>query len=188
MKAKSIIFKWIGNILIVFLVIVGISTLYSVYLSKNDPSKTPSVFGYHVLTVLSGSMSPQLEAGDLLITKKTAVASINVSDVISYKSPTNTMVTHRVIDIVNQNGELFFQTKGDANNIEDQALVSSDQLVGSLTFNIPKAGYVMNFLKTPLGLISIIAVIFIFLTFGFLKELFNPSEKKRIEDIHARLK
>lgn len=163
--------KFIGAIITTLVIIVGIASLYSIWQSSKAPNQLPSVFGYMSMTVLTGSMEPRLEAGDLIIVKTANLEKAKVNDVITFKNSNNTLITHRIVDVITENGSISFQTKGDANNIVDQELVLKEQVIGSLQFHIPKAGHLMNFLKSPLGLSMLVIFLCLIATIGNLKNL-----------------
>ncbi|MBS4171683.1 signal peptidase I [Bacillus sp. FJAT-49736] len=170
--------KSMGNIIITLLIILSISALISIVQSKKDPGRTPSILGYKVMNVLSGSMEPSLKPGDVIVVKPIDPGKVKVNDVISYKNSRNHFVTHRVIEIVNKDEKRFFQTKGDANNIKDEGLVSSEQLGGSLLFHIPKVGYLANFLTSSLGYIVLITIPLLILTIGMFRKM-NKTNKQQ---------
>ena len=75
------------------------------------------------------------DAGRVMINEKVAKAStdVKVGDVISFFDPAGngtSIVTHRVIEIVEEDGEILFRTRGDNNNTEDKELVPAENLVG----------------------------------------------------------
>jgi signal peptidase I len=154
----SKIFKLLGNIFLVILIILAFSSVYSNLQLRNDPTHQSSIWGFKVMTVLTGSMAPDLQPGDVIVVKPITPENAQVKDVITYRNSNNTLITHRIVDRVEKHDQLFFQTKGDANNVKDDGLVSSNQLVGSLLFHIPKAGYVANFIKSPMGIVLFIVI------------------------------
>lgn len=107
--------------LIVVIVLSGI--LISVQMAKHS-GKTPEILGYQFYKVMSGSMSPTLKIGSVIISKKPENASsLKVGDIITFKQD-GTVVTHRIIEIVKENG-IRYRTKGDnPNNSPDIELVS----------------------------------------------------------------
>ena len=109
--------------------------------------------GWRVDAVMSGSMEPRLKVGGLVITRPIESASIQVGDTITFYSPLKQgMVSHRVIAI--ESGTLsYFRTKGDANEDPDPFIVPVQNLAGKVCFHIPYLGYVIQFLKTPLGIL-----------------------------------
>lgn len=91
--------------------------------------------------VLTGSMEPCIEPGDLVIIDKTAHDSLAVGDVIQFKRDGVT-VLHRIVGITqSEKGQTAFVTKGDANNAPDSQPVSADDVIGRYLFRIPKIGY-----------------------------------------------
>src|SRR5690625_7482807 len=99
----------------------------------------------------------------MIFVKRTEL--FTVDDIITYEISPNTFVTHRIIDIVNQEGSQKYETKGDANNTSDDQLVTSDQIVGKLQFSLPKIGKIFHLLKRPFYLF--ILSFFIILIFFF---------------------
>ncbi len=173
--------KWIGNIAILFLLILVLLNGYSMLQTRRNPNHLPSVMGYTPMSVLSGSMRPMLEPGDMIVTKKVASENIVIGDVITYQVDNNTLVTHRVINTLQENGIYRFQTQGDANNVEDQQLVESANIVGAYVFKIPKGGYIANFTRSPIGFIALIILPVLLLLGGEIKKLlFEPDKKQGV--------
>jgi signal peptidase len=104
------------------------------------------------MIVLSGSMVPLFLPGDIIIVKLTDPNELNVGDVVSFQVQARTMFTHRVISISeggSSTGEQihFFQTKGDANNVQDDFKVPEFNTVGKLIFVIPFVGLLIDAFK-----------------------------------------
>ncbi|MFS0821460.1 signal peptidase I [Bacillus sp. 1P02SD] len=171
------IVNWLGNIAFLVFLMITIAIILSLLLSKNQQGQPPSIFGYKIMTVLSGSMDPLLEPGDIIFVNVIDRYQVKVNDVITYQKGQQTFVTHRVVDIVTNGGDRSFQTKGDANNINDQELVSPNQLVGTLKYHIPKVGYVTNVFNSTWGLFLIGGVI---LVFFLIKRVKFISIKKQV--------
>jgi signal peptidase I len=152
------VFKPLGNVFLIILMILAISSVYSNLQLRNDPTHQSSIWGFKVMTVLTGSMAPDIQPGDVIVVKPIKPENAQVKDVITYRNSNNTLITHRIVNRVEKQNQLFFQTKGDANNVNDERLVSSNQLVGSLLFHLPKAGYVADFIKSPMGIVLFIVM------------------------------
>lgn len=148
MISKSL--RWSVNVASMLLVIVLVLTLYNVCQVRKHPAKVPSICGYNFFSVLSGSMQPLMEAGDLIVTRNVNAEELRIEDVITYRVDEGFLVTHRIVDIAYKNGKLFFKTKGDANKYPDKKPVLSEQLVGTFVFKIPNLGYVANFISTKI--------------------------------------
>ncbi|WP_045522487.1 signal peptidase I [Neobacillus niacini] len=159
MKKRSI--KWLSNIIfsIFFLLIVYIGV--TVFQTSKNPGSLPSFFGFTPLTVLSNSMQPHLQSGDLIFIKKAEFEDIKVNDVITFKESDTKFITHRVIDVkeqAGQAGQAGLVTKGDNNNVEDSMIVTKDHFVGKQVAAIPKLGYVSDFASGPIGFLLLITI------------------------------
>ncbi|KON89969.1 hypothetical protein AF332_26195 [Sporosarcina globispora] len=156
MKKRST--KWLLNIIlsIFFLLIVYIGI--TVFQTSKNPGSLPSFFGFTPLTVLSNSMQPHLQSGDLVFIKKAEFEDIKVNDVITFKESDTKFITHRVIDVKEQDGQAGLVTKGDNNNVEDSMIVTKDHFVGKQVAAIPKLGYVSDFASGPIGFLLLITI------------------------------
>ena len=100
-------------------------------------------FKYQPIAVLTYSMVPTFTRGDVVVINKLSdVEKIGLKkgDIIQYKRK-DTMVIHRIIDIVDGNDERGYILQGDNNNSEDPFIVYDNQVVGKEVFSIPKLGY-----------------------------------------------
>ncbi|GLC30532.1 signal peptidase I [Clostridium omnivorum] len=125
-------------------------------ISKKD--YIPGIGPYKIMTVLSGSMKPTFNPGDIIVGKKTNLDNIKTGDVITFKY-NSSLTTHRIINTTLKDGQLFFITKGDNNNVADVSPVDSNLVVSKYIFRIPLIGFLIAFLKGIPGIITIWAVI-----------------------------
>jgi len=176
-KMRSVL-KWIGNILIIILLAILLLSGLSMIRTRSNPSKITNVLGFTPMSVLSGSMRPMLQPGDMIITRRPIAEDIKIGDVITYRVGSDTLVTHRVIDIINENNELKFQTQGDANNTSDRGLISAQEIVGTYVFKISKGGYIANFTRSPLGFILIIILPLTLLIGNELRNVWMEEKKE----------
>lgn len=136
----------------------------------------PTVFNYTGAIIESGSMSPYAEVGDYLIIKKIKAEKIKANDVITFESK-GILVTHRIEDITNENGNIKFTTKGDSNNILDDEYLDGNNVVGKSIAVIPKVGSVIKFISSKVGLIIGVMVILLILSLSD-KEKEKEKEKE----------
>ena len=182
MKDKK---KIIKDILRIFLLIVcGTAIGVNAYMlnAKNlVGNNLPMPFGYGAAVVLSGSMDPEFSKGDLIVVKETEDFSLN--DIVVFESG-NSLVVHRVVGM----GGEEIVTKGDANNVADDPIKSSDVL-GRVLFHIPFVGNVVNFIKTPVGTILLVAAAILLVEIPHMKEVRKDDEEMQaIIDEIKRLK
>lgn len=126
--------------------------------------------GYRPLVVQSGSMSPTLLTGDLILTHQVPPSSIRVGDVVTFSvsGRPGVLITHRVVQRDLRGQKYSFVTKGDSNAGVEEWAVNQEAKVGRLALRIPKLGLFLSGLSTPaagsalvgllLGLISSAAV------------------------------
>lgn len=114
------------------------------------------VLGYQLYTVMSGSMEPEYHVGSLIFVKSVDTGELKPGDVITFMADEDTVVTHRIDDILvettEQEAVRKFRTKGDANNVADAKLVHYKNVLGSPAFSIPLLGYLAFYIQRPPGL------------------------------------
>ena len=112
------------------------------------------VTGMRAYTVLSGSMEPTYHVGSLVFVKPAEPEDVAPGDPITYLVAEKTVVTHRCIEVVPDADDpsvIRFRTKGDANDVEDGALVHGNNLIGKPVFSVPLIGFAANYIQHPPG-------------------------------------
>lgn len=146
----------VGIILCIVLIPVLLVNVTLIIKSFTNRDEVPKIGGYCPLIVLTGSMEPEISSGDLIIVRQTDAADVKEKDVIAFFDPDGngqSILTHRVVSITQEDGRTAFVTKGDANHAEDRLPVPADQLVGTYVFRIPGMGNAAMFMQTTAGLI-----------------------------------
>jgi signal peptidase I len=113
----------------------------------------PHVVGYRTLTMLTGSMAPAIDPGDVAVVTPLAVSEVAEGMVITYHIPVedHRLVTHRVVSVEHgPDGSVTVQTKGDANEAVDpwQATLEGDTAY-RVRAVIPELGHVLQALRAP---------------------------------------
>lgn len=133
------------------------------------------LIGLQVYTILTGSMHPNYQEGDLIYVQKVDAANIEVGDVITFVLNEDLDVaTHRVVRIDAEKQHIY--TKGDANTVEDAAPVHFKNVIGEPVFRIPLLGYVSRYIQTSPGMYITIGVGVVLLVLVFVP---NPFAKKK---------
>jgi len=133
-------------------------------------------FGWQVDMVLSGSMEPAISTGSILVSCPVLSDEIRVGDIITFSgSGRDRFITHRVTAIERTNG-LIFTTKGDANNAEDPYRVPAENVVGKVLVQIPFLGFLLSFVKTPIGLILTLVIPGLLILGLELREIWNALD------------
>lgn len=176
----------IGSILCVILVPILIVNCTLIAKSVLNKDEVPSVGGYMPLIVLTDSMYPTIESGDLIICHTEDAKNIKEGDIISFFDPDGngtSIVTHRVLEVTTQDGQIAFKTKGDGNNVEDQMLVPADKLVSVYQMRIAGAGNVAMFMQTTPGLVCCVGLpLALILGYDFLRRSKYEKEQKKDTD------
>lgn len=119
------------------------------------------------LVVTSGSMEPEISAGDILVARPVPASEIVVGDVVSMATPAlGTIVTHRVVEITDEG----FILQGDANAAADPQPYPAPEQVWRLAAVVPAAGSVLLSLRNPTTLISLGVVVLALLGASFLPD------------------
>ena len=180
----------VGVVLCVLLIPILLVNVTMIIKGVVNPGKYPSFAGYSPLIVLSPSMWPNIQEGDLIIVKSADPKDVKAGDVISFFDPDsrdNGVLTHRVVEVVNENGELSFRTKGDANNADDPTPVPAGNLIGIYRTKINGAGNIAMFLQSTPGLIVCVAIPLVLLIGTELLRR-RKYEKSKNDDTAALLK
>lgn len=124
--------------------------------SFKNPNKTPDLFGEKAYIIISGSMIPTIQIGDIVLIHDAQEA--NIGDIIAFKKK-STVIVHRVIDEKEIDNEIMYQTKGDNNNIADLDLVAKQDIEGVYHGKIPFVGKIIMFLYNNLAIVVIVLVV-----------------------------
>ncbi|WP_199580162.1 signal peptidase I [Blastococcus sp. TBT05-19] len=113
----------------------------------------PHVLGYRTMTMLTASMAPEIEPGDITVASPIAVSDVTEGMVITYHMPIDdgALVTHRVVSVEHAaDGSVLVQTKGDANEAIDPWTA---RLEGDTAYEVravvPELGHLVTALRTP---------------------------------------
>lgn len=173
----------VGTVVLIIVVVAALLLLVLGAFARGGRA----VGGYRALVVLSGSMTPKMPVGSVVVSKSANPMSIKVGDIITFvRTASNStennsaFVTHRVVRIVNDAGGLSFVTKGDANNTTDQNPVLASHVVGRVVLVVPWLGHVTNFVRGFWGWLLLIifpaAIIIVWEIVGLVR-----GTKKRTE-------
>lgn len=165
-KIKNNTTRIIGIIIGILLICVSlpviIFNLFFIVQGLLVPDKAPNLNGQTPLIVLTESMYPTIEGGDLIIVNSVDPQKLKKDDVAAYFDPAagdSAIVTHRIVDVTSENGLVKYKTKGDANNTEDKNLVSERDIVGKYNgMRIPKVGNLCMWIRSVPGIIVCIGI------------------------------
>nr|WP_253958086.1 signal peptidase I [Metabacillus halosaccharovorans] len=145
--------KWVNRIVTCILVLLLVSVA-GLVLSTKLTKGEPSVFGYQLKTVLSGSMEPGIQTGSVIAVKSVNEderKNLQKGDVITFIEE-DRLVTHRIVEVTQTDNRIQYMTKGDNNNAPDANPVLAENVEAVYNgFTIPHLGYFINFAQSPKG-------------------------------------
>ncbi len=185
------VFKAINILLSIALVFIAVGVAYVAI----------PYFGNQALIVRSGSMTPTIDVGSIVVVRSAnqldspvplTTPLYNKGDVIAFRSEKNskTIITHRIVSAETNNNGVAYKTKGDANDEPDGWTVSEKNILGKTFITIPAVGKLLAFAKSKVGfslLIIFPAVLVILMEmFNIIKHVKNAkkSNKRREDDFN----
>lgn len=194
MKQKiSKILNIVVDIIVVLILVVSVFVATLSITSKS--SGVPNIFGIAPLSVQSGSMSGTFEVGDLIFCKVTNDSSIKYEkdDIVTFPieiQGVDTLNTHRIVDVIEDDNNTYYQTKGDnkdTNPVADEQLQTSATIVAEYTgVKIGGLGTVLSFLRTQLGFfLCVLLPMIIFFLYEAVRVVLNViayNKEKALEE------
>lgn len=170
---RSARYKEIAKIAILAVMVISLS--YGGWAALKIVSATE----HPVLVVVSGSMIPTFNVGDIIFIKGVPAEKINAGTIIVFHSPReyDTLVVHRVVQRLDNDGTPYFKTKGDFNRYVDDWTVPKEYVVGVYSARIPYIGILVMRLREPAGTAFITVLILLLIVY----EIYSSSTKKKDE-------
>lgn len=175
----------IGNI-IYTLAFIAVLLMLIVVILQRVTDNAITIGGFRIFTVATGSMEPKYEVGDILISKEINENEISIGDDIVYKGEVGSykdkMITHQVVSIRNENGEIKITTKGIANSEEDPE-ISSGQVYGKIIYKVKTLSFIGKIIKNVYLFYFIIFVPIALIIFKQIENLLLNDEDDEDDDI-----
>ena len=143
----------------------------------------PYLFGERSLTVLSGSMEPQLHVGDVVVVDQVPPLDVRVGDIVTFRDPEDAsrLITHRVREIDVTGSQVAFVTKGDANTTVEHWKINSDGTIGRVRYHVWRLGYLMFWIRSPLGRLGMVVVPALLLGVFELWRIWRPAAEGELD-------
>jgi len=136
--------------------------------------------GRTTLVVAGPSMAPAFQVGSAIVVEPVDPAALAVGDVVSLKSgPAKAIFTHRIIRLIQRDGGLWLETKGDANPAPDPSILPASDVMGRVVAAVPYVGYMVVLASSPSGLILIVSLGLVLLMAGGLLNPKRPADLTR---------
>lgn len=176
-KFLRILFTIMRTLITAFLVI-----LICIIFIQRVTNNNFAIGGIRVFTIVSGSMLPDYEIGDMIISVETEPSKIEVGDNVVYKGLVGDfngkIVTHQVIEKNENNGKYTFITKGTNNTIEDPE-INEDQVIGKVIYKTFILSFISKLINNSSAFFFVIFIPFVLLVFFEIVEVCEERNQKR---------
>ena len=173
--------KYLYKILKVLIYIVLILIIFIILIQRIFNNKI-SVGGYRIFTVVTPSMEPEYKVYDVIISKSEKPQNLKIGDDIVYLGNSgdfnNKIITHRIIDIVNEQNTYTITTQGIANSAPDPEITNS-QVYGKVIYKSTILSFLSKILNNSVGFYFLILVPLAFL---IMAEIFDRIKEKNEEE------
>jgi len=156
------------------IVLIFIAALFLAILTRESPRGAPAALGQRAFIILSGSMTPTFDVGDLIVDRtisRRQAQHLHRGQIISFELTSHAggaevVITHRIyrvrreINAKTQHYTTLYETKGDDNPAPDDNRILPAQVIGTYEKRIPDAGYVLEALHQPVVFVLVISVPF----------------------------
>ena len=182
METKNVIrivLKLLYQILVVFCLIVAVVIIFQ---KISDSNK--SIAGYRIFRVITGSMEPEYQVGEVVICKETEPKNISVCEDIVYLGKygeyNGKIIMHNVIKIeTDLNGNLNFHAKGLQNNSVEDPLIRADQIYGVVKY---KSKILTVLYKLATNIYSVFVIISVLVLNVFIA--FRSTGKEKVQQLN----
>lgn len=190
MKMGKKLFK-IFAITIKTITIIALAAFILVVCMQRFSNNKVAIFNFRLFSVVSQSMTPVYDIGDVLVAKEVEPSKIKEGDIVSYLGTSgnfsNKVITHRVVNIEKrEDGKYYYRTKGDANIVEDPIVVE-DQLYGVVVYKSVLLSLVYRIVGTQIGFfLFIIIPILVIIGSEMISTLLDKEEERRKKSIQKK--
>jgi signal peptidase len=138
----------------------------------------PVAFGLHPMTVLTGSMRPTIQPGDMVVDQAISPTQVRVGDIVTFREPHGTRtITHRVRDITISEGQAHVTTRGDANDTVEKWQVPVTGSIGRVVYQVPKIGYPVTWSHTRNGRLALVSIPALVLAMWAIVKIWRSTEQ-----------
>lgn len=141
------------------------------------PFVAATLAGHRSYTVMSGSMEPAIDTGDVVINQAIRPGEARVGDVVTFKdsSRAGELVTHRVVSRTAGEGRVAFVTRGDANTATERWSAPAEGRIGRVVVDVPRAGFVAAWLRRPAHLLLLVVLPAVGLAAFEIRSIWRPQ-------------
>jgi signal peptidase I len=143
----------------------------------------PAAFGLHPMTVLTGSMRPTIQPGDMVVDEPISPSQIRVGDIVTFREPHGTRtITHRVRQVSISEGQARVTTRGDANDTVEKWQLRTSGSVGRVLYTVPKIGFPVTWSHSRNGRLALVSIPALVLAIWALLKIWRPREEEQADE------
>lgn len=158
-KMMHMLKKIISILIYITIIPIIIYNLTLMMKSYINPIEIPDFLGFKSFVIVSESMETTIMKGDAIFVKNAArQEDIKINDIISFHNK-DEIITHRIVEIVKEEGKTKYITKGDNNRKEDKEHITYDKVEGVYQFKISGFGKIVEILKDKVTLIILLIIL-----------------------------
>jgi signal peptidase len=168
------IIKIVGKVVKFICIIMAVMILSIIAVQRFSDNKV-NLFGYGVYTIVTQSMIPEYDVGDMIFAKKVEKIDLNVGDDIVYQGKKgdfkDKVVTHRIV----KKTFSTLTTKGIANSVEDPE-ITYDQVYGKVMYKFGLLSLFSKLMNDSILFYFIVFVPFTIIIFFDIVGIFKDKE------------
>ena len=180
-KIKNNIFVKISRVILYIVVVL----LLLVIIVQKVSNNSISVGGIRVFMVVSESMKDEYVIGDILISKHVSSDEINIGDNVTYlgekKELKGLIITHKVIDKDERDGQVYFITKGIANELQDPE-ISYDQVYGKVVYKTIFLSFIARLMNNQLSYYLLFMIVGVVISVDIVSAIFDDDEEEEEDE------
>jgi signal peptidase I len=136
----------------------------------------PMALGGTSMVVRSGSMTPAIRTGDVVVVRPISPTEATIGDIVTFKDPAGSdrLLVHRVRAISRAGDQVEVITKGDANSTQERWKVAADGTIGTVAYRVPALGFAVGWIGSPAGRIGLVIVPALLLIVMLLMRIWRP--------------
>lgn len=136
----------------------------------------PMAVGGTSMVVRSGSMTPAIRTGDVVVVRPISPTEAAIGDIVTFKDPAGSdrLLVHRVRAISRSGNEVEVITKGDANTTQERWKVAADGTIGTVAYRVPALGFAVGWIGSPAGRIGLVIIPALLLAAMLLMRIWRP--------------
>ncbi len=145
----------------------------------------PLALGDHAFVTQSGSMTPTIDTGDVVVVAPIRASEVRVGDIITFRNPVNNdqLLTHRAVAIDAAANRISITTQGDANTGREEWGTKPAGELGRVLYRVPRLGFPVSWIGTPAGRIGFVVIPALLLAISLLGRIWlSDREEGRIDE------